>query len=119
MRSGRFVTPASVTSGVPIAPKATGEVLAIRQMAAAWKGENPSPLNIAAATATGVPKPEAPSMNAPKAKAISSACSRRSWVRWPTEFLMISNWPVSTVSRYSASAQNTIQAMGNRPKAAP
>ena len=61
------------------------------QMAAAWKGENPRPLNIAAATATGVPKPDAPSMNAPNAKAISSACSLRSWVRCPTEFLMISN----------------------------
>jgi hypothetical protein len=29
-------------------------------MAAAWKGENPRPLSMAAATATGVPKPEAP-----------------------------------------------------------
>ena len=33
--SGRFVTPASVTSGVPMAPNATGAVLAMRQMAAA------------------------------------------------------------------------------------
>ena len=32
---------------------------------------------------------------------------------------MISNCPVSTVRRYSATAQNTIHAMGNRPKAAP
>src|SRR3954464_13752609 len=71
--SGRLVTVASVTSGVPMAPKATGEVLAIRQMAAAWNGENPNPLNIAAATATGVPNPEAPSTNAPNAKAIRSA----------------------------------------------
>src|SRR6185369_675111 len=59
---GRLVTPARVTSGVPIAPNATGDVLAIKQMAAAWKGENPRPLSIAAATATGVPNPEAPSM---------------------------------------------------------
>ena len=33
---------------------------------------------MAAATATGVPNPAAPSMNAPNAKAISSACRRRS-----------------------------------------
>ncbi len=33
--SGSFVTPASVTSGVPMAPNATGAVFAIRQIAAA------------------------------------------------------------------------------------
>jgi hypothetical protein len=32
---------------------------------------------------------------------------------------MISNRPVSTVSRYSASAQNTIHAIGKSPKQAP
>ena len=36
---------------------------------------------MAAATATGVPNPAAPSTNAPKAKAISSACRRGSSVR--------------------------------------
>ena len=54
---------------------------------------------MAAATATGVPKPAAPSMNAPKAKAISSACRRGSSVRWPMESLSSSNLPLSSVTR--------------------
>ncbi len=74
---------------------------------------------MAAATATGVPNPAAPSMNAPNAKAISSACKRRSAVRLPIESLMISNCPVSTVIRYSRIAVKTTQPMGNSPKAAP
>ena len=45
-------------------------------MPAAKNGEKPRPVSIAAATATGVPKPAAPSMNAPNANAISIACSR-------------------------------------------
>ena len=46
--------------------------------------------------ATGVPKPAAPSMKAPKEKAISSACRRRSSVMEASEFLMTSNCPVLT-----------------------
>jgi hypothetical protein len=64
--------------GVPIAPYATGAVLASRFRTADWKGENPSPTMTAPAMATGVPKPEVPSMMAPKEKAMRSTCSRRS-----------------------------------------
>ena len=66
-----------------------------------------------------LPNPEAPSMNAPKAKAITSACRYFSLVRCPMESLMISNCPVSTASRYSSIAVKTIQPMGNSPYAAP
>ena len=68
-------------------------------MPAAKNGEKPKPVSIAAATATGVPKPAAPSMNAPNANAIRSAWRRRSAVRPPIESLMTSKLPVSSVSR--------------------
>jgi hypothetical protein len=42
--------------------------MAISESPAAASGLNPSPIMIAAVTATGVPKPAAPSKNAPKAK---------------------------------------------------
>jgi hypothetical protein len=76
---------------MPIEPKATGAVFASRQMPAAKNGEKPSPVSIAAATATGVPNPAAPSMKAPSANAISMAWSLRSVVRPPIVSLMISN----------------------------
>ena len=59
--------------GVPSAPKATGEVLASSARPAAYSGLKPAPIISAAEMATGVPKPAAPSTNAPKQKAISSA----------------------------------------------
>ena len=58
-------------------------------------------------------------MNAPNEKAMKIAWSRRSLVRLPTESLMISNFPVSTASRYSRIELKTIQAIGKMPKAAP
>src|SRR5450432_900021 len=61
---------ASVVIGVPSAPNATGDVLAINARPAAYKGEKPRPIISAALMATGVPKPAAPSMNVPKEKAI-------------------------------------------------
>ena len=70
-------------------------------------------------TATGAPKPAAPSMKAPNENAMNIACSRRSLVRPPTESLMISNFPVSTARRYSMIELNTIHAMGKIPNAAP
>jgi hypothetical protein len=57
--------------------------LAIRLRPAAASGEKPKPISMAPVTATGVPKPEAPSKKAPKAKAISSSCRRRSGVTPP------------------------------------
>src|SRR5664279_4495338 len=64
------LTAASVTIGVPMAPQATGAVLARRLRTADWKGLKPNPTITAPAMATGVPKPEVPSMMAPKEKAI-------------------------------------------------
>ena len=46
----------------------------------ARSGRKPSPMRMAAETATGVPKPAAPSKKAPKEKAISRSWSRRSGV---------------------------------------
>ena len=83
--------------GVPIAPQATGAVLASRFRTADWKGEKPRPTMTAPAMATGVPKPEVPSMMAPNEKAISSTCSRRSKEMWMIDSLTISNLPVMTV----------------------
>src|SRR6266540_3375850 len=63
--SGRPETAASVCTGVPMAPQATGDVLAIRLSAAAWNGRKPRPIMKAPAIATGAPNPAAPSMQAP------------------------------------------------------
>ena len=57
---------------------ATGAVLASRFRTADWNGLKPSPTITAPAMATGVPKPDVPSMIAPKEKAISTHWSRRS-----------------------------------------
>ncbi len=89
--SGSPETAASVCTGVPMAPHATGEVLAIRLSAAAWNGLNPRPIMNAPAIATGAPNPAAPSMKAPKQNATNKTCSRRSGVIRATESFMISN----------------------------
>ncbi len=98
--SGRPDTAASVCTGVPMAPHATGDVLASRFSAAAWNGWNPSPIMNAPAMATGAPNPAAPSMNAPKQKATIRSCRRRSAVIPATDSFMISNWPVCTETSY-------------------
>src|SRR5437764_1388480 len=59
------VTPFSARIGVPSAPNATGAVLAISDKPEAASGLKPSWIRIAALTATGVPKPAAPSKKAP------------------------------------------------------
>ena len=74
----RPLTAASVTIGVPIAPQATGAVFARRFNTADWNGRKPRPTITAPAIATGVPKPEVPSIMAPNEKAMSTACRRRS-----------------------------------------
>ena len=51
---------------------------------------------MAAVIATGVPNPAAPSMKAPKEKAMSKACMRRSSEIVASEFLTTSNCPVFT-----------------------
>src|SRR5690348_5606281 len=73
--SGSAVTPASVTTGVARAPNATGAVFATRQRAAAVNAGSPRPASSEADTATGVPNPDVPSMNAPKQNAMSSTSS--------------------------------------------
>ena len=90
------VTVLRVRIGVPIAPQATGAVLAIRQSKAAWNGRNPSPTRNAAEIATGAPNPAAPSMNAPNEKATSTAWSRRSPESRAIDAFITSNWPVAT-----------------------
>ena len=74
--SGSAVTPASVTIGVARAPNATGAVLATRQRPAAVNAGSPRAASNDADTATGVPKPDVPSIKAPKQKAMSSTSSR-------------------------------------------
>jgi len=86
-----------VTIGVPIAPHATGAVLASRLRTADWNGRKPRPTITAPAIATGVPKPEVPSMIAPNENAMSTACRRRSKEMWTIDSLTISNWPETTV----------------------
>ena len=54
---------------------------------------------LAQAMDTGAPKPAAPSRNAPNTNAINNTCNRASPVSCATESLMISNWPLATVSR--------------------
>ena len=111
----RPVTAASVRIGVPIAPNATGAVFAISDRPAAYSGVKPSPIKSAEQIATGVPKPDAPSMNAPKENATSSAWIRRSVDTRPTDAFTMSNCPVDTVSEYRKTAFRTIQPMGRKP----
>ena len=94
----RPVTAESAMTGVPSAPKATGAVLAIRHSPAAESGEKPSPISMAAVTATGVPKPAAPSKKAPKQKAMNRTCIRRSSEMPRIECLRTSNSPFSFVN---------------------
>jgi hypothetical protein len=95
--SFRPVTLASVMMGVPSAPKATGAVFPMRARPAAASGLKPSPMSIAAEMATGVPKPAAPSMKAPKAKPMSSTWMRRSAAIPAMVSFTTSNFPVLTV----------------------
>ena len=80
-RAGQAGDLASVMIGVPSAPNATGAVLPISASPAAGSGLKPRPISMAAEIATGVPNPAAPSMKAPKLKAISSTWMRRSSAR--------------------------------------
>ncbi len=93
------VTLARPAIGVPRAPKATGAVLAMSERPEAASGEKPSPIRIAPVTATGVPKPDAPSKNAPNAKAMSRSWSRRSVVTPPMVDCNVAKTPFSTVRR--------------------
>jgi hypothetical protein len=73
LSKGNPVVPAKVMTGIPMAPNATGAVLASRHIAEALNAEKPRPTSIVAATATGVPKPAHPSKKAPKENATKRA----------------------------------------------
>src|SRR5919202_150657 len=103
------------TIGLPIAPQATGAVLASRFSTADSKGAKPRPTIMAPAMATGVPKPLVPSMIAPNEKAISRHWSRRSKEMWVIDSLTISNFPVTRVIVYSSIAPMMIQMMPMNP----
>ena len=95
----RPVTPWSAMVGIPTDPKATGAVLASRERPAAWMAGKPRPMRIVPQTATGVPKPAAPSKKAPRTKAM-----RRSWRRLSCVTPMRVSWrrwkrPALTVRR--------------------
>src|ERR1700688_4740278 len=115
----RPLTAASVTIGVPIAPHATGAVLARRFSTADWNGLNPRPTITAPAIATGVPKPEVPSMIAPNENAISTHCSRRSNEMWTIDSFTISNRPLTTLLVYRNIAARTIQMIPRNPESVP
>ena len=66
------------TMGVPTAPKETGVDWIIMPTTTAASAGKPSATISGAATAAGVPKPEAPSMKQPNSQATMIACTRRS-----------------------------------------
>ncbi len=117
--SGNSVTCARVTTGVPMAPKATGAVLATRATTAALTGSKPSATSITEQIATGAPNPANASRSAPKQNAITSACTRGSSESRPKERRSTSKWSVPTVIRYTHRALTTIHRMGKRPNSAP
>ena len=96
--TGSPVTAASVMSGVPRAPKATGAVFPMSESPAAGSGLKPMPISMAAEIATGALKPAAPSMNAPKLKATRIAWILRSLAMPVMDVLIRSNLPVWTVT---------------------
>ena len=102
-------------TGVPNAPKATGAVLAISDRPDAASGEKPRPIRMAAVTATGVPKPAAPSKKAPKQKAISKSWMRRSSVMPESESCSTLKLPFCSVSWCRKMMFSTIQPIGSRP----
>ena len=70
---------------------------------------------MAPVTATGVPKPAAPSKKAPKEKAMNSSCSRRSGVRAAMLSRRTENSPASSVRRYRKITLRMIQPIGSSP----
>src|SRR5438105_10793964 len=82
------------TIGLPMAPQATGAVLASRLSTADWNGANPRPTIIAPAIATGVPNPLVPSMIAPNEKAIFFFKQKTAYEMCVIDSLTISNFPL-------------------------
>ena len=64
--------------GVPTAPKVTGVLWIIIPSITAARAGKPNATISGAAMAAGVPKPDAPSIKAPKSQAMITTCTRRS-----------------------------------------
>ena len=108
-------TAAAWMTGSPTAPKATGTVLASRAMSAARIGEKPTATSMAAAMATGAPKPARASRRPPKQKAISRPSTRGSSLIRKKVLRRSSNRPEITVTWYIQMAINRIHTIGNKP----
>lgn len=108
-----------MTTGVPIAPKATGAVLATRATTAAFTGSKPSATSITEQIATGAPKPASASSRAPKQNAMTRAWMRGSSDSRPKERRRMSKCRVRTVIRYTHRALTTIHMMGKSPNSTP
>ena len=91
-------TLAAWITGRPTAPKATGTVFASSAMRAARIGENPMATSIAAAMATGAPKPASASSRPPKQKAINRPSTRGSSLIRKNVLRRSSNLPEITVT---------------------
>ena len=102
-------------TGRPTAPKATGTVLASNAINADRIGEKPIATSIAAAMATGAPKPARASRRPPKQKAISNPRTRGSSLMRKNVLRRSSNLPEMTVTWYIQMAINRIHTIGNRP----
>ncbi len=92
--TGRPVTPAMVTMGMPMAPKAVGTVLATRQITAANMGWKPMAARMLAGMATAVPYPATPSRKPPKPQATMSTSRRLSVVMDESMRVITSMLPV-------------------------
>lgn len=90
-------------------------MLAISDRPEAASGEKPRPMRIAAVTATGVPKPAAPSKKAPKQNAIKSSWMRRSSVMPESESCSTAKLPFCSVSWCRKMMLSTIQPIGSSP----
>jgi hypothetical protein len=93
-----LVSEPAVMIGVPIAPKATGAVLASSTTAAARSGLKPRAMSMTPVIATGAPKPASASSRPPKQKAMMIAWMRgSSEMRWKVA-RRSSNRPLTTVT---------------------
>jgi hypothetical protein len=83
--SDSAVTAASVCTGVPMAPQATGAVLAIRFNTAAWMGSNPNPIMNARQWPPARRSRPHPRYECAEAKRDQQSCNRRSGVMAATD----------------------------------
>ncbi len=98
-------------TGVPMAPNDTGLLSATRASVTAAIGRNPSATRSGAVTAAGVPKPAAPSRNAPKSQAITMTCTRGSGEMRANPRRIAAIAPPAVRTLRSRMAPNTIQRM--------